>query len=145
MSVEIAIIKIKEDEFVAKDIFVDKIDSSKLTIGFNLDFNWQIEQENFYLKLTIHYNYKNDEEEIGLVKFSFTTGFHVRGLKDSLNADGSNFQLPDSLMMTFLSTSVSSGRGMLAYKLAGTPLSDFYLPLVDVNDFLNQIKKKHNE
>lgn len=55
-------------------------------------------------------------------------------------ADNGHFNLPDFYMMTFVSAAWSSARGMLAYKLAGTFLADYYLPLIDPKEFLKQMK-----
>jgi hypothetical protein len=140
MSVAIAINKIKEDEFIFKNEDIKKIDEKKLSIGFNVAFDWDIEKEDFFVRLTIHYTYDLNGSKIELVRFSTTTGFHVKGLKEILNIDGQKFQLPDFFMLTFVSTAVSSTRGMLSYKLSGTFLSDYYLPFVDPKDFLSHFK-----
>jgi hypothetical protein len=140
MSVAIAINKIKEDEFIFKNEDIKKIDEKKLTIGFNVSFDWDIEKEDFFVRITTHYTYDLNGSKIELVRFSTTTGFHVKGLKKILNVDGQKFQLPDFLMLTFVSTAVSSTRGMLSYKLSGTFLSDYYLPLVDPKNFIRHVK-----
>ncbi len=142
MSVDIAITKIKEDEFVFRNEDIKKVDEKKLTIFFNVGFDWKLEDENFSVKLTIHYSYNLKGSDIELVRFSTTTGFDVKGLKEILKVDGNKFQLPDFFMTTFISTALSSGRGMLAYKLAGTFLADYYLPLIDPKDFISHIQRK---
>jgi hypothetical protein len=140
MSVAIAINKIKEDEFIFRNEDIKKIDEKKLSIGFNVAFDWDIEKEEFFVRLTIHYTYDLSGSKIELVRFSTTTGFHIQGLKEILNVNGQKFQLPDFFILTFVSTAVSSARGMLSYKLSGTFLSDYYLPFVDPKDFLSQFK-----
>lgn len=143
MSVSIAITKIKEDEFIFRNEDLNSIDEQKLSIGFNVGFDWKFENESFLVKLIIHYKYQFEDSEIELVKFSTTTGFQVKGLNEILKTDEyENFQLDDFFMVTFVSTAVSSGRGMLANKLAGTYLADYYLPLVDPKDFLNQMENQ---
>jgi hypothetical protein len=136
MSVAIAIRKIKEEEFIFKNEDIKKVEKKKLSIGFNVAFDWDIDKEDFFVRLTIYYTYEIKGSEVELVRFSTTTGFHVKGLKEILNEDSQKFKLPDFLMLTFVSTAVSSTRGMLAYKLSGTFLSEYYLPLVDPKDFL---------
>lgn len=142
MSVEIAISKIKEEEFIFRNEDIKKFNEKKLEIGFNFGFDWELDEEKFIIKTTINYNYRIGSNLVELVRFSSITEFHVIGLSEILNVDGNKFQLPDFFMMTFISTAVSSGRGMLAYKLAGTYLSDYYLPLIDPKDFMNHIKNK---
>lgn len=139
--VSIAIIKIKEDEFVFKADNVKKIDPRKLSIGFNLGFDWKLQEEQFFVTLTVFYKYKVDDIELELSKFVTTTGYEVKGLKDILNLKDEGFEIPDFFMLTFVATAVSSARGMLSYKLSGTILADFYLPLVDPQDFLGHVKE----
>lgn len=142
MSVEIAINRIKEDEFIFKNEDIKKIDEKRLSIGFSFSFNWDMDKEDFFVRLTIQYSYDLNSSKIDLVRFSTTTGFHVKGLGEILTVNGQNFQLPDAFMITFVSTAVSSTRGMLAYKLSGTFLSDYYLPLFDPKDFLSQFRSE---
>jgi len=141
-SVSIAIIKIKEDEFVFKADNVKKVDPKKLSIGFNLGFDWKLEEEQFFVTLTVFYKYKVDGIELELSKFVTTTGYEVKGLKGILKLKEKGFEIPDFFMLTFVGTAVSSARGMLSYKLAGTMLADFYLPLVDPQSFLGHIKEQ---
>ncbi len=144
MSTKIAITKIKEDEFIFKNEDIKKFDARRLSIGFNLRFNWDYEKENFFVRLTVIYKYEIENENIELVRFTSTTGFFIKGLKDMLGVDENktSFKLPDNLMLTCISTAVSSSRGMLAYKLAGTFLADYYLPLIDPKKFLSKPNNK---
>lgn len=136
----IGIIKIEEDEFVFRADNLKKIDPRKLDIGFNLGFDWDLEKEQFYVTLTVLYKYVINSVEVELSKFITTTGYEVKGLGDILKIEKDGFGIPDFFMLTFVGTAVSSARGMLAYKLSGTLLADFYLPLVDPKDFLEHIK-----
>lgn len=140
--VSIAIIKIKEDEFVFKADNVKKIDPKKLSIGFNLGFDWKLPDEQFFVTLTVFYKYKVEGIELELSKFVTTTGYEVKGLKEILKLKEKGFEIPDFFMLTFVGTAVSSARGMLSYKLSGTMLADFYLPLVDPQEFLGHIKEQ---
>ena len=144
MSVKIGIIKIKEEEFSLKDESITKFDPKKLSIGFNMGFKWDSEKENFFVRLTVIYKYKTENENVELVRFTSTTGFLIKDLKDMLvvEEDNTNFKLPDNIMLTCISTAISSSRGMLAYKLAGTILADYYLPLIDPKNFLKQKNSK---
>lgn len=140
--VSIAIIKIKEEEFVFKADNLKKIDPKKLSIGFNLGFDWKLQEEQFFVTLTVFYKYRVDGIELELSKFVTTTGYEVKGLKDILKLKEKGFEIPDFFMLTFVGTAVSSARGMLSYKLSGTMLADYYLPLVDPQDFLGHIKEQ---
>lgn len=141
-SVSIAIIQIKEDEFVFKPDNIKKIDPKKLDIVIHVGFDWNIEKEQFFVILTVFYNYKINGVEIELSKFVTTTGFEVKGLKDIIKIEEKDFELQDIFMLTFVGTAFSNARGMLTYKLSGTILADFYLPLIDPKDILGHVKEE---
>ena len=141
MSVTIAIKKIKEEEYFFRNQEISNFSEKNLAIGYSLGFEFDLGNELFSVLLRIIYNYTDDQKQkTDLIRFITTTRFHVKGLDKILKAEDDNFNLPDFYMMTFVSTAWSSTRGMLAYKLAGTFLSDYYLPLIDPKEFLKQIK-----
>lgn len=134
--VSISIIKIQEDEFIFRADHISKIERKKLTIGFNLHLNWSLVEEKFFVTLATLYKYKVDSAETELVKFVTTTAYGVKNLKSILGEGKQAVGIPDAFMHTVVGTAISNTRGMLAYKLAGTILSDVYVPLVRVDDLL---------
>ena len=147
MSVGIVINSIKEEEFKFSDKNLESLDSKLLSIGFHLKFKVDVKGSFFSVTLTILYNYGNDDSQIELLKFTTLTKFKVKGLKKLVHFEEGNdeeFQIPDALMITFLGTAISSARGMLTYKLSGTILSDYYLPLIDVEDLLKEYETSPN-
>ena len=148
MSVTIAIKNIKEEEFFFRNQEFSKFSEKNLTVGYSLGFDFDESSELFSVGLRILYSYIDDnKKKTDLMRFFTTTRFHVKGLDKILKPGDGHFNLPDFYMMTFVSTAWSTTRGMLAYKLAGTFLADYYLPLIDPKEFLKQIKgsgKKSN-
>ncbi|MDB9955081.1 hypothetical protein OAD49_05975 [Flavobacteriaceae bacterium] len=140
VGVGIAISSIKEEEFKFSDNDIDSIDEKSLSIGFHLGFNVDVKKSSFTVKFTVVFNYdKKNDKYIQLLKFTTLTKFKVKGLKKIVNFDEENddkFEIPDPIMVTFVGAAISSTRGMLAYKLSGTILSDYYLPLIDVQEML---------
>lgn len=140
MSVDIAISSIKEEEFKFSDRDLDSIDGKSLSLRFHLAFKIDVKRNFFTVKFTVIYNYDINEKESELLRFTTLTKYKVKGLKKIVKfdeEDDSKFQMPDPLMITFVGAAISSTRGMLAYKLSGTILSDYYLPLIDVQELLN--------
>ena len=139
MSVDIGIISIKEEEFRFSDKNLDSIDSKLLSLGFHLAFKIDIKKSFFTVRFTVLYNYDVKDKKTELLKFTTITKFKVKGLKKIVKFDEEDedkFQMPDPLMITFAGAAISSARGMLAYKLSGTILSDYYLPLIDIQELL---------
>lgn len=147
MSVGIVINSIKEEEFKFSDKNLESLDSKLLSLGLYLRFKVDIKGSFFSVTLTILYNYGNDDSQIELLKFTTLTKFKVKGLKKLVQFEEGNdeeFQIPDALMITFVGTAISSARGMLTYKLSGTILSDYYLPLIDVEELLKGYESTPN-
>lgn len=71
-----------------------------------------------------------------------STVYEVKSLKEILKIKDKGFEIPDFLMLTFIGTAISSARGMLVYKLSGTVLADFYLRLVDSQEFVGHLKQQ---
>ena len=141
MAFEIAIDSIKEEEFKFSDHDLKSIDRKHLSVGLHLSFNVDVSKNLFTVRFTVIYNYDLDEKKVELMKFANSTKFKVKGLNKIVKfekEDDSKFQFPDDLMITFVGASVSSARGMLAYKLSGTILSKYYLPLIDVKKLLEE-------
>jgi|GEM_PF-5811952 len=139
MSVSIAISSIKEEEFKFSDKNLESIDSKLLSLGFHLGFKADVKKGFFTVTFTVIYNYGDNDDEIQLLKFTTITKFKVKGLKRIVKFEEENddkFQIPDAIMITFVGAAISTARGMLAYKLSGTILSDYYLPLIDVQELL---------
>ena len=141
-SIGIEINSIKEEEFKFSDNDLKSINRKLLSLGIRLGFDADVKKSTFAVKLTILYNYKEKEEDelIELLKFVTSMKFKVKNLKKIIKIDendDSSYEMPDQLMVTFVGAIIASTRGMLTYKLAGTLLSDYYLPLVDVKSLLD--------
>lgn len=140
MAIEIEIKKIIEDEFIIRNESISKINEKKLSIGFKVSFDYDIEIENFTVKLLILYSYDLNEKSVDLVRFSTSITFKVIGLKSILKVENKMINLPDDMIGIFTSTAISTSRGMLAYRLAGTILAEYYIPLVNLEELLSHLR-----
>lgn len=143
MAVELRIKSIKEEEFKFADLNLKEIEDDHLLLGFHLSFSVNVEENIFSVKLTVIYNYedKDSKNPLELMKYTTVTTFDVKNIKEIVkfdNEDSNKYDIPDSLMITFVGTAVSSTRGMLVNKLSGTILSGYYLPLINIKKLLNQ-------
>lgn len=138
MSVRIRLNSIKEEEFKFSEKDIDSIESKLLTLGFLIAYEVDVKKNIFATKLTVIYNYKLNKEDRELLRFTIVVKFKVDDLKNvaKYNEDDKSFNVTNEMLITFLGIAISSARGMLVYKLSGTILSKYYLPLVDVKEML---------
>jgi len=143
MDYEFQIKNIKEKEFRYSANNLDSIKDKHLSLGFKLGFKVNAKQNYFTIKLVVIYNYDNPKEEgesLELLYFRTATKFKIKNLKKIIKKeenDDNKFDMPDVLMITMVGAALSTIRGMMVYKLSGTLLSEYYLPLIDVTDFLD--------
>ena len=138
MAVSIKINNIKEEEFKFSDDNIEVIEEENLSIGINLGFRIDKEKNFFTVRFTISYAYKDKSSETSkeIMKFTTLTRFELSDINEILkviekeDSDEEVFDIPDNLIYTFVGTAISSTRGMLVYKLAGTKLSSFYIPKI---------------
>jgi len=140
--ISISIIKIEEEEYILKTEEVKKINPEKLQIGFQFDFDWELEAERLMLYTTVFYKYSANKAAFDLSKFTLLMGFEVKELNQILKLSDDGFEIDDVYLLTFVGAAISSARGMLAYKHSGTVLEHFYLPLVDPKNFIENINRQ---
>lgn len=153
MGVNIKISNIKEEEFKFSEDSIEQIEEKNLLIGINLGFRINKEKNQFSVRLTISYSYRdnNSESTREIMKFTTLTTFEVTDISEIIkivkkeNIEDEVFDIPDNLVYTFVGTAISSTRGMLVYKLAGTKLSSFYIPLVDIQDLMKDRNHRNIE
>ncbi|MBL4662540.1 MAG: hypothetical protein JKY22_03025 [Flavobacteriaceae bacterium] len=149
MDFEIQIKNIKEKEFRYSAHNLNSINDKHLSLGFKLGFKVNPKKNCFTIKLVVIYNYDNPSEEgeqLELLYFSIATKFKIKNLKKIIRKeenDDNKFEMPDAIMITMVGAAISTIRGMMVYKLSGTLLSEYYLPLINIPDFLD-IKSSQN-
>lgn len=153
MAVSIKINNIKEEEFKFSDDNIEIIEEENLSIGINLGFKIDKEKNFFTVRFTISYTYKDQNSETSkeIMKLTTLTRFELSDINEILkivekeDSDEEVFDIPDSLIYTFVGTAISSTRGMLVYKLAGTKLSSFYIPIIDVQNLMKDRNHRNIE
>ena len=153
MAVSIKINNIKEEEFKFSDDNIEVIEEENLSIGINLGFRIDKEKNFFTVRFTISYTYKDKSSETSkeIMKFTTLTRFELSDINEILkviekeDSDEEVFDIPDNLIYTFVGTAISSTRGMLVYKLAGTKLSSFYIPMIDVQNLMKDRNHRNIE
>lgn len=140
---------IREFEFSCKDpnhIIKDFKSDSKIDAGLTINYRWNIEKEIFAVLATFSYVYgKDNEKPIELLKLTIVMDFHVKNLATILQAKSPNdFTIDEAWEKNFVSITVSTGRGILFCKSAGTFYRQAIFPVIDPSTVLVSkfIKKK---
>jgi len=127
---------VRELEFRYSNPFHDpngfKPDSYVYEYGLQVNYRWNVEKELFGIVLDFLYKGKNDEEERELLKFTTLTEFNVVNLDKIFTPRGKNeFYIEEKWEISFVSIAISTGRGMLITRSAGTFLQPHIFPIID--------------
>lgn len=156
MDVKIKIAKIKEEIFKNSLPEGLQLESNKLKLGVSTDFKYTPQNEEFVVRLIITFNYLVDEEPTEIMEFITSNHFYIFGMNDALREshdgdkeeleeflnsnskleDSLKFDVPLNILYQLISIAYSTARGMLIYKMSGTPMSALYLPILHPKDIL---------
>lgn len=135
------LIKVKIEEINFKEPeenFINNFNEDFLKISVGFKFFHNLDKEILSVSLHILYDYQKEENDlkISLLDYKGTFDFHIKNLNNILKIekDGTNF--PDVILETVLGISISSGRGIIIAKTAGSFVNKFYLPILDARELL---------
>ncbi|HWK03232.1 MAG TPA: hypothetical protein VNS58_06355 [Puia sp.] len=127
-NVVFAIKRVKETFFsIKEDLYVE--DPNKIVrieLGERIGFSAESNLVNFILRIFFHYQ---DSQEV-LVDINVENMFEVEDLQRFMNEDGI-FILPETLLISIVSMSLSHGRALLSKNIAGTRWQDIVLPIAN--------------
>jgi hypothetical protein len=130
--------KIKELEFfINEDI---ALDDNKANVRFDVTVNLNPDEKVIEMILTIHFSEMKNGENIMRIKTSNV--FSMLELVDLIDAEKKQFTIPDDIMITILSLSISHTRALHAKNILGTKFSELYVPLVNPAQLFKQLFKK---
>lgn len=134
--VNIGIAKIKEIEFYVNE-GMDLTGSVNPVISFELLPKMNLADSNIELLLTAKFNMPADEKDFLRIKTSNV--FSIPELSEFFDGEKQMFHLPDNVMITLLSLSVSHTRALLAKNASGTKFADLYLPIINPTQIYKQL------
>ena len=136
--VNITISRIKEVEY-----FINE--SIELQLGAQVNINFQvttnIKPDDKTIEMLLTAQFAEITEGIVLLKIKTSNIFSVLELADFYKPENETYFIPDNVMITFLSLSVSHTRSLLAKNAQGTKFADFYIPIVNPTNLFNQLFK----
>lgn len=134
--VNIAIKKIKDIEFFVNEQAALPL-NGVLNISFNVTTQFNIEDNTVEIILNTLFTTLEKNEEV--MKIKTTNLFWIKELSEFLDTKKGLITVPDNLMITLLSLSVSHTRALLAKNALGTKFSEFYLPIVNPADLYKKL------
>lgn len=138
VQVNIAIKKIKEIEFSINENA--GLDPSAANITFELTTNVNIEEKQVEMILAVFFS--DPEKSSMLMKIKTSNVFTVLELAQFHDRKSNIFNIPDNIIVTLLSLSISHSRALLAKNALGTRYADLYIPIVNPTEVFNHIYNK---
>lgn len=118
----------------------------KIRASINTNYKWNFEANLFNVVLNFKYTYLEEKGELLLFNYTTITEFVVSDLKmifvDKGNGD---FEMNEQFETTFVGLAISSGRGMMSVKTAGTFMSNFVFPIINPQDVILSKKLKKSK
>jgi hypothetical protein len=134
--VNIAVKKIKDVEFFV-DEKIELADPSIANITFELTTNINIEDKAIEMLLTTLFI---DQVNGNIfMKIKTSNVFLLLELANFYNPETNEFNIPDNILVTFFSLSISHSRALLAKNSLGTRFSEMYIPIVNPSEILKQL------
>ena len=116
----------------------DKIDPNKLQISFMNNIR-SLNVENNFISVVFGAKYMYNNEELLQCVYAFD--FNVRDLsKFVVFGEGSNVTV-NVIMPFLLDTAFGTLRGLILAKTYGTPLYNFPLPMININQMIEGMKR----
>jgi len=138
--VNIGIKKIKDTEFFVDEAIVLS-DPFTANIGFELTTNVNLAEKTIELLLTAFFTVQ--EHSTLFMKIKTSNVFMVQEVEEFMNTEKKVFNIPDNIMVTLFSLSISHTRALLAKNALGTKFSEIYLPIINPTEILKQIMGIH--
>ena len=136
--VNIAIKKIKEVEFFINEE-IELANPPIANIKFELTTNFVLSGQSVEMLLTTHFV---DQAGVPFMKIKISNVFLFLELANFHKPGSSEFNIPDNVLVTFLSLSISHSRALLAKNAQGTKFADLYIPIVNPSEMLKQLMGK---
>ena len=105
--------------------------------GLTVNYSWNIATNYFAVLLDFQFKHNENEIDTDILHYSTRTEFIVTDIKDIfLDKCNGKFEMDEQYEITFVSIAISSSRGMIAARTAGSFIGAFIYPLVNPSDHI---------
>lgn len=136
--VNIGIKRIKEIGYQINEEILTEA-NTEINLTFGLTTNFDIGQKTTEIVLSATY-FKKDTNET-MLEIKTSNIFTILELEDFKNKDNS-FSLPENILVTLLSLSITHTRALLSKNTQGTKYADLYIPIVNPTILLQGLIKE---
>lgn len=136
----IGIKRIKELSF-SIDESIGLSSTHSASIGFEIVTNFNPEEKSVELVLSI--KYVNPESNGIIMQIKVSNEFFLEELQTYYDKNSNTYIIPDQLMITFISLTITHTRALLAKNTSGTKYSELYIPIMNPVDVFNHFKGKN--
>jgi hypothetical protein len=121
------------------DNLENQLPQTEYEFQFELNMNFQKAEKTaeFTLKATVYNKNSNPKVELGNIKS--VVSFHIKNFDDIIFIDEGKMKIPNELILTGASVSISTTRGMFVMCAATSKISNAVIPLVNPQKFLSSI------
>lgn len=140
IQVNIAVKKIKEVEFFVNEE-IELANPPIASISFELTTNTNLDEKSVEMLLTTFFT--DTIQGNMFMKIKTSNVFLFLEVANFHKPETNEFDIPDNVMVTFLSLSISHSRALLAKNALGTKFADLYIPIVNPSEILKQLFGKH--
>jgi len=134
--VNIAVKKIKDVEFFVNEE-LELADPHFANISFELKTNINLEEKSVEMLLTTLFSEPSQGNLFMKIKTSNV--FLFLEIADFYNTENNQFNIPDNILVTFLSLSISHSRALLSKNSLGTKFAEMYIPIVNPSEIMKQL------
>lgn len=122
---------------------IKNLEEEKISIRKSFQMNFNYTDGILTIKVVIDFLCRAENPEpLKLFGTTVQCDFKLLEFEEILKKNEKDLvDIPDDLLITLLSISYSTARGILAAQTAGTDYSNFFLPLVNVSEFKTMLKK----
>lgn len=138
--VNISVKKIKELEFIINEA-INLTNPNSFSIGFELTINIVLDEKS--VEMIFSAIFSDESQGNVFMRIKTSNIFLLLELDDFHKHANTEFNIPNNVLVTFLSLSISHTRALLAKNAIGTKFSDLYIPIVNPTEVLNQLLGKH--
>lgn len=136
IQVNIAVKKIKEVEFFVNEE-IELANPPIANISFELTTNINLDEKSVEMLLTTFFT--DTIQGNMFMKIKTSNVFLFLELINFHKTETNEFDIPDNVLVTFLSLSISHSRALLAKNALGTKFADLYIPIVNPSEILKQL------